>query len=417
MPSHIRWRPQFAAWLSTPVVALAAGATAVAAPAPPYPALLRQAESAPRLAEAEAAVDQAHGLARQAAARPNPTAAVEVENFSGTGPFRGTEAAETTASLQQTLELGGKRAARIAAGRAEVTAAQARSAQARADFAFDLAAAYAWAEAAERRLTLANEALDLAQEDARVAAALVRAGKEADVRAVQARAALRSAEADVEAAQAARASALEKLSALAGATEAFTSLSASLLAHADRAEPPPAPSTSPAVTAAEAARDAAARRVRVEQTRSAPDLTVSLGVRRLAGEDATALVGGVSVPLPIFDRNRGAVSAAQAELRAADARLAAARLDAQADARAGRARMAAAQSRIQAARQGEAAAEEAYRLTRVGYQGGKLPLSELLAGRRALAEARAQTLNAQLERLNAEAELARLAGAVPFGDQ
>ncbi|HKR88788.1 MAG TPA: TolC family protein [Phenylobacterium sp.] len=418
MSSPSRWRPRCAVWLSTSALALAAGATA-AAPAPPYSVLLRQAERAPRLAEADAAVDQARGLARQAAARPNPVVGVEVENFAGTGPFQGTKAAETTASLQQTLELGGKRAARIAAGRADVVAAEARSAQARADFAFDLADAYARAEAADRRLTLARDSLGLAQEDARIAAALVRAGKEADVRAVQARAALKGAQADVDAAVAGRANALEKLSALAGVSEAFTSLASSLLARADRDEPfrTPAPAASPTVASAETARNAAARRVKVEQTRSAPDLTVSLGLRRLAGEDATAMVGGVSVPLPVFDRNRGGVSAAQAELRAAEARLDAARLDAQADARAGLVRMAAAQSRIRAAHEGETAAEEAYRLTRLGYQGGKLPLGELLVARRALTDARTQTLDAQLERLSAEAELARLAGAVPFGDQ
>ncbi|WP_197422428.1 TolC family protein, partial [Phenylobacterium sp. CCH9-H3] len=61
-------------------------------------------------------------------------------------------------------------------------------------------------------------------------------------------------------------------------------------------------------------------------------------------------------------------------------------------------------------------AEEAYRLTRLGYEGGKLDLVELLNAQRALAEARAQTINAAVERLSAQAGLARLAGATPFGD-
>jgi len=63
------------------------------------------------------------------------------------------------------------------------------------------------------------------------------------------------------------------------------------------------------------------------------------------------------------------------------------------------------------------AADEAYRLTRIGYQGGKLSLAELNAARRTLTEARAQTLDARLERLGAEAMLARLQGVAPFGDQ
>ena len=413
-----RWRPRLAVWLSTSALVLCGG-IAVADPAPPFPILAQQSQGAPRLAEVDAAVAQAQGLARQAAARPNPTVGVVVENFSGSGPFQGFARAETTASIEQPLELGGKRPARIAAGRADVTAAQARAAQARADFAFDLADAYARAEAADRRLALANDSLRLAEDDARIAGALVRAGKEADVRAVQAKAAVQAARADIDEARANRASAFAKLSALAGAVTPYTSLAMSLLAHAERDEilSAPDPLTSPAVVSAQMAREAAARRVRVEQTRASPEVTISLGVRRLAGEDATAMVGGVSTPLPIFDRNRGAVSAAQAELRGAEARLSAVRLDAEADARASAVRAVAAQSRIQAVREGESAAAEAYRLSRLGYQGGKLPLIELLNARRALADAQTQTLDAQLERLSAEAALARLRGVIPFGDQ
>ena len=50
-------------------------------------------------------------------------------------------------------------------------------------------------------------------------------------------------------------------------------------------------------------------------------------------------------------------------------------------------------------------------------RGGKLELVELLNAQRALAEARAQTINAALERLSAQAGLARLAGSTPFGEQ
>jgi outer membrane protein, heavy metal efflux system len=418
MPTTFCWRPRLAVLLSTSILALSAGAS-LAEPAPPYQVLVQQSQRAPRLAESQAAVEQAQGLARQAGARPNPTLGVDVENFSGSGPFKGLGGAETTASIEQTLELGGKRPARIAAGRAEVEAARARSLQTGAEFAFDLADAYAQAEAAERRVELAAESLALAQEDAGVATALVRAGKESDLRSVQARAATQAARADLDEARAGRATAFAKLTALVGAPASYTSLSASLLSHADKPEAfrAPDPLASPGYLAAQAAREAAARRVRVEQTRAAPDVTVSLGVRRLAGDDSTAMVGGVSVPFPVFDRNRGNISASQAELRGAEARLNAARLDAEAEARSGVARAEAAQSRIQAAGEGERAAEEAYRLTRIGYEGGKLPLSELLNTRRALAEAHAQTLNARLERLSAEAALARLQGAIPFGDQ
>ena len=75
----------------------------------------------------------------------------------------------------------------------------------------------------------------------------------------------------------------------------------------------------------------------------------------------------------------------------------------------------AAGTRVAAAVETEATAAEAYRLTRIAYEAGKSPLVELTNARRALAEARTQTIEAQLQRLRAEAGLARLQGRAPFG--
>jgi cobalt-zinc-cadmium efflux system outer membrane protein len=371
------------------------------------------------LAQARAEIARATGLARQAGARLNPTVAVEIENFSGSGPYKGSNLAEATASVEQTLELGGKREARVAVGRAEVDAAKLRATEIGAQFAFELANAYAGAEGAERRVQLAAEALSLAEDDARVASALVEAGREADLRRVQALASVQAARADLDEARAARATAFGGLSALAGAPSPISSIPDGLLAQADRSVSPtvPDPLESPTYLAAQADREAAARRIRLEQTRATPDLSVSVGVRKFQEDDSTAMVAGLSAPFPLFDRNRGNISAAQAELSAAEARLEAARLDAQAEAMSGVARLGATDSRLIAAQEGERTADEAYRLTRIGYEGGKLALVELLNARRALAEARAQTLDAALERLSAEAALARLQGRAPFGEQ
>jgi cobalt-zinc-cadmium efflux system outer membrane protein len=391
---------------------------ALADPAPAYSELLRQAEKSPRLMEAQAGIGQAEGLARQSRAWSNPNVSVNVENFGGSGAYSGNRNAETTTSIEQTIELGGKRDARIKAGQAGVDVSRAKANQTKVDFAFDLAQAYADAEAADIRLQLAKDALALAEDDARVAQALVTAGKEADLRVVQARSAVEAARADVDEAQAIRGSAFARLTAMVDSPIPFTSIAESLLAHADRGEPilPADPLNSPAYLVAQAERNEVARRVRVEQTRSAPDVTVSLGVRRLAGDDANALVGGVSLPFPVFDRNRGNISSVQSELQAADQRVNIARLDAQADIQSATGRLQAAFTRVKAAHDSEQTAQEAYRLTRVGYEAGKLPLSEVLTARRALTEARNQTLKARQDRLGAEAELARLRGVTPFGD-
>jgi cobalt-zinc-cadmium efflux system outer membrane protein len=404
-----------AATLGVPVLS----GPAVADPAPPFRELLRQAQAtAPRLAEARADVARAEGLSRQAGALPNPTLGLEVENFSGSGPFRGTSFAETTATIGQRLELGGKRSSRAAAGRAEVEAARLRAARGEKEYAFDLAVAYATAEASDRRLQLAEEGLTLAEEDARIASAFVDAGREPELRRVQARAAVGAARANVDDARAARATAFSNLTALAGAPAPLTSIQVSLL---DESLPPNLgraidSASAPGFLAARAEREAAVRRLQVERRRAIPDVEVSVGLRRFEEADATALIAGVSVPLPIFDRNRGAIGAARAEIDAANARLNAARLEAEAAARSANARTTAAESRLTAAREGETAAQEAYRLTRIGYEAGKLDLAELIAARRALTEARSQVIAAGVERVGAQAAIARLSATGAQGE-
>lgn len=396
--------------------AIASGTVAAADPAPPFPDLLAQVQgAAPRLTEAAAGVRQAEGLARQAATRPNPTLSADVQNFSASGP--GADQRQTTFSVEQPLELGGKRRARMAAGAAGLQAARARLTQSRVDYAFDLASAYGDAEASDRQLALSQESLTLAEEDLRAARALVEAGKEAELRSLQAEAGVTSARAGLDAARSARAAAFARLTALAGSETPFTSVAESLL---NRAAPSAGagatdPLTVPAVLTAQAERDAVARRLQVERTKAIPDVTLSAGIRRFQMDGATAFVAGVSVPFPLFDRNRGNVSASLGELQAAEARLRAARLDADAALRTSVFQIGAAQTRVAAAQQSEATAAQAYRLTRIAYESGKSPLVELINARRTLAEARAQTIEAQQQRLRAVADLARLQGRAPFG--
>jgi outer membrane protein, heavy metal efflux system len=400
-------------------VALSLACASEAAPLPSFLELLRQAEtSAPRLIEGAAQVQAAEGLARQSRAFPNPLLTVESENFGSSPPFNRFESAETTVSLSELVEVGGKRRSRIAASSAELAAIQASYVQVRADFAHDLALAYATAEATSTRATLAAEELTRAEEDLRAARALVDAGRESDLRAIQAQALTAAARADVESSRADAEEALIRIATLVGVSEPYSALGPSLLVIAPRLKiPAPDPTrTAPAVLLAEAEREAAARRVELERKRAIVDLTVSLGTRRLAADDADAFVAGISIPLPLFDRNRGAVAARNAELAAAEARLTAAKLEADANWRAAVARARSAENRLQASDELASAASEAYRLARLGYDAGRTPLLELLTTRRALTDAQTRALDARLARIEAEATLARLAGRIPFGE-
>lgn len=362
-------------------------------------------------------MDVAKGQARQASRAPNPVLGLEFENLGIDDP-NGLSQQETTLSLSQSLELGGKRRARTAAGSADVRAAQARAAIAEAEFGFDLIVAYAGAEAAERRVKLLAEDLGRATEDARAARALVDAGKEPDLRAIQAQAAATAADAELQAAKADLGEALAKLSVMAGSSQTYTAVPVSLLDRADTLPMLATPdlSQAPIVAVAEAERAAASLRVDVERARGTPDMTVSVGARRFEGTDETGVVAGLSIPLPVFDANRGSISAATAQLKAASARLASARLEAETAQRLAGSQLAAGDARLRAAVQAAKAADEAYGLARLGYEGGKTPLIELLASRRAVTDAQGRLLDARLARIRAEAAIAKLAGRTAFGD-
>ncbi len=69
-----------------------------------------------------AAIDRSEAMkavTSKAGALPNPEVSFEMENFSGSGPYSGTENAELTYGVSQLVELPGKRSGRVNAARGE----------------------------------------------------------------------------------------------------------------------------------------------------------------------------------------------------------------------------------------------------------------------------------------------------------
>jgi len=406
-------RPLYAVGFAVVATTITLVSPARAEPAPPYETLIEYLDRTPATLEAEALLDAANARAQQARALPNPSVTLEAENAYGRAPFTGYDAAETTFSGRQPLELWGQRGARIGAARAEADAAALRRDQSRWAVAGRLALIYAEAEAASLQYELAVEALSLTQADASAVMALIEEGREPALRGIQAESEVEAARAVVDETQANRDAAFARLAAVAMLTEPVTSIETSLL---DRAPSPFAQDVrNPlAVQIAEAEVDAAGQSVTVERLRARPDVTASLGVRRFQEYDSQALTFGISVSVPLFDRNKGAISAARAEQRAAKARLTSLKLEVQADRSAAQARLNASITRTRAADNGVAFAEEAYRLARAGFDAGRISQLELRSIRSALIVARNTAVDARIARVRAEVELARLDGRTPF---
>ena len=397
---------------------LAAATISQAAETPSFATLLRQAQTrAPQLLEVGANVRAARADVRQAGAWLNPSLSATAENL-GAPTSGGVSQRQDTYTFTQVFEFGGQRAARIGAEERKSDAAGARERQARLGFAVQLALAYATAEAMQQRKDVADAEAARADDDLRATLALVKAGREAQLRVAQARASAAASQAAVQSASADAAEALERLSALGGATEPFTRIDHPFLATV--AAPAPlagwTPAQAPALASAAAERDAITAQVVVEQKKTMPDVGVSIGMRRFGWSSEKAATIGVSASIPLFDRNQAGVDAARERATGAAMRVEAARLEVLASHRSAVAQVAASDKRLQAAEQGEAAASDAYRLGRVGYDAGKTALVELLAIRRALSEAKALAIEARLARVRALATLSMAEGRNVFGE-
>lgn len=414
MNPAIPFLPLRARSLLAALIALAPG-PGHAAEAPPFPELLHQSlAQAPTMVAQAATVRAAGADAAQARAWLNPRIDTVFENL-GAPASDGVSQRQNTFTLTQPIELGGKRGARIEAGQRHLLAAEAREQQVQVAFAAELAVAYATAEAALARKAIATENLARATDELSAARALVQSGKEATLRISQAQASVAAAKAAEAAAANEATQVLARLSAMAGSTEPYTSVTSSLLTAQVIASRDTSPSpVTPSVVAAEAERNAFDAQVDVERKRWIPDVGVSAGLRRYGWTNASGYVVGVSASIPLLDQNRYGVNAAVERAAAAQARLDTARLEATATRRSALSQVETTELQLAAASEGEQAAAEAYRVGRIGYDSGKTPLVELLAVRRALLDARQLTIDARLARVRALATLAQADGRLAF---
>ena len=367
-------------------------------------ALARAESNAPALIQAGAAVDAAQGRRQQAGLGPNPEARLEVENFSGSGLYSGLDLAETTLAIGQTIELGGKREARLRAGEAEVLAAQLSARIARADLTVEVKSRFATALASESQVALARAALGRANDLAKSAQALVDAGREPPLRA---RTAAAEAQAELDRLIAADNAARSALAALLGDVTAPQRVVGSL---ADQQKPQgvPDPLQSLDVRLAEAQAVAARAIVDRERTAGTSDLTAELGLRRFEEDGESAVVFGLSLPIPIFNSNQGNVAAANADVRAADSRRVQSIAESVQRIRAAEDAYAAAESRVRTLEEiAGPTAQQALDLARTGFEAGRFSLLDVLDAEDAFASAQATLIEAQRDRAVAAAELER----------
>lgn len=366
----------------------------------------RALSDSPSLRTAEAALAAARGRSTQSSLGPNPELRVDLESFDGSGPYRGLNSSETTVGVSQTLELGGKRRTRMAAAKAEALAVEIKLAIAKADLLQEVSNRYIDAWGAQEKARLAREAVARAEDLSQAAQLLVDTGREPPLRALRARNAAAAAQAELQAALADDVTARSALGALWSAPSATFSFDL----------PPPTVSPSASlpkgdaldVRLAEAELTNATAILEREKALATPNVTIEGGVRRFEETDDHALVASVVMPIPIRDRNQGAIAAARADVTAAEVRRNQALADAIRAERDARGRLAAAELQVATMTGGALPeAEQALRLARLGYAAGKFSLLEVLDAESALHDIRISHIQAEQARAKSQAALAR----------
>jgi cobalt-zinc-cadmium efflux system outer membrane protein len=378
-------------------------------------ALAAALENSPRLESFGWRVRADEARALQAGLLPNPVLVVEGENFAGSGNFRAYDAAETTVFLGQLVELGAKRAKRRRVAMLERELSGWDYEATRLDVLTETTQRFVAALTGTRRLDIANEILRISSESLRATRARVRAGAASSVEVARSEVSLATIEVERDRRRVELEAARRELASSWGGTPKFSSLEGNL---ADLRDLPSLERISEALSEnpdlARWATEISKREAAMELARAGaiPDVTAGLGLRYLQESDDAALVFGVEIPLPLFDRNQGARSAAQAETNRAralarEARLSVTRALVSAHAVALGAYGNARSLELRVLPQAQAV----YEGTQDGYRKGLFRLVDVLDAQRTLFGARTEYVSALARYHIARAELERLTGS------
>lgn len=354
--------------------------------------------------------------ADQAGRRLNPSFGLEMENFSGSGPLSGFDQVETTLSLEQTFELGGKRVKRERAARAGAALASAECTAILREIKLQASLLFFDLKAAQELAVYAQEAADLSTTLTETVSKRVEAGAAAppELSRVQAeQASLKSAalraRADVD-------QTLYELAALWGSGDPVFALpSGRTIYKVNTLDEIGGLNSHPALSVARADTEARNLQREAAKTIGTPDLTVSAGFRRFEESGDNALLLGFSVPLPIFDRNRDAARAAEYRANSARVNVVATKARLRSQQQAAISQIRASQMRL-ALLEEEAlpAARSAYEASLTGYSAGRFNLTTTLDARKSLLDAGVSVIDAR-RKLNADImRLKSLIGAAPF---
>ncbi len=365
----------------------------------------------PEIAAARHEAHSAEGTIQQAGLIPNPELATLLEDTRR-------ETRTTTVQINQAIELGGKRGARIAAAERGRDFALIELSAKQADIRAMVISSFYDVLIAQERYLLAEGSVALAQRATLIASRRVLSGKISPVEETRARVAESGVR--IELAQAANelASARRQLAATwADINPRFERVEDAVM---DIPALPPLPELtqrlqqSPTLLRAKMEVERRQAMAEVERSRRIPDLTLSVGAKRDEQLGRNQAVIGLSMPLPVFDRNQGNVLESLRRTDKARDELVATEVNASMQLGQAHGRFSTARLEMELMKTDILpGAQRNYEATTKGFELGKFSFLEVLDAQRTFFQAKSQYLRSLADTYRAATDIDRLLGE-PF---
>jgi cobalt-zinc-cadmium efflux system outer membrane protein len=363
----------------------------------------------PEASAARLEVEAFDGAVLQAQARPNPEISVLMEDTRSATRV-------TTLQVNQAIELGGKRAARVEVANKSRDAATVELASKRAEIRAGVVTAFFEVLIAQERRQLAQSLAELSHRASDAAQRRVLAGRVSPVEETKANVAAANIRIELMQAESELASARKRLAAMWGnPTPQFERALGdieSLPALPEVVDFPARLTNAPSMQRARAEIERRQALAELERSRAAPDVTVSLGARRNEELGLNQAILGVSIPLPVFDRNQGNLLEAMRRTDKARDELIVTEFQLSGELAQTHQRLASSRSEVETLRQDILqGAQSAFDASARGFELGKFSFLDVLDAQRTLFQAKSQYLRALAEAHRAAAGMERLLGA------
>ena len=287
-------------------------------------------ERNPMIAGARSVIEQNEGMRTQAGAYPNPTIGGQTGSGALRDPSAGSRVTEYGMTLHQTVEWPGMRAARQDAADAGLAGATVGLDEAKLNLTAEVKQSFYELLLAERTVDLLQQNLEIVQEVARIVRARVRSGEGPQFEAVKADVEVLKAKQEMTKAKNAVRVKLVGLNTLtSGALGARYQVQGDFRSLRDRLDPEQMASRDlsqhPIIKRQGKLVEQAESTVSKERQARVPNVTLFGGYTRETGREA--VVGGVSLPTPLWYRQQGHIATALGTQRKEEAELLRARND------------------------------------------------------------------------------------------